>query len=317
MRLIWFSGGVLTLLGASLWALITFTPASHFLASPFANPRPVSDWADTYDLARASVPRDGGRLSYVRAGSRNGRRVLFVHGAPGYAGDFRDQLRRVPGDRDYVTVDRPGYGFSPPYRALPSLADQASALAPLLDTPDGRGVILVGFSLGGPVAVRTALDYPDRVAGLVLASSNLNPALEPWEWFNEVASWWIVAPFLQSDWRIANQELAPHKKELEALVPRLGGFTGPAAILHSRDDSLVPLANTDFMQSQMTGATFVWVRIVEGDSHMVPIHRPDLLAHAIDAVIAALETGGRQPSGAPPQPLESQTHDRRRSQAPP
>ncbi len=281
---------ILILLVALAGGLANCTAAGQFLKFPLTDDGPKGDWAKG-KFERAEIPlaqvKDGS-LSYVRAGDPAGLRVIFIHGSPGYAGDWRTQLATVPPGRDYIAVDRPGYGFSRPRKARPKLKDQSAALAPLLETGDGRPVVLVGFSLGGPIAIRTAIDYPDRVAGLVLGSSNLDPDLEPREWYNEIASWWIVRPFIQTDWRNSNREILPHKAELEAMVPLLSDVAVPVAILHSAGDTLVPVGNTDFMRDRMTEADFVFVRIIEGASHMLPIRQPDLTAEALNAVIGAI-----------------------------
>lgn len=288
---------------ALLTVLTVSVQGCAFIKPPFTDDSPKRDWAEGNFERQGVSLQEGQSLSYVRAGEAGGQRVIFIHGSPGFAGDWVGQLANVPPGREYFAVDRLGYGFSEPREAEPDLKAQAAALAPLLDTEDGRPVVLVGFSLGGPVAVRAALDYPGRVGGLVLGSSNLDPALESPRWYNEVASWWIISPFLQTDWRNSNREILPHRAELEAMAPRLAEIDDAVAILHSEEDSLVPVANTDFMQREMVNAEFVSVEIVNGAGHMLPIRQPQLTAAAIDAVIAGMDglplTPVRATLGAP------------------
>ncbi|MGF1457008.1 MAG: alpha/beta fold hydrolase [Alphaproteobacteria bacterium] len=260
---------------------------------PMAQDGPKSDWAEgrferSFLPLMAETDQPEGSLSYVRAGTPGGRRVLFIHGSPGDAGIWEPQLAAVPPGRDYIAVDRPGYGYSWPHRSRPDLKDQSAALAGLLDTPDGRPVVLVGYSMGGPVALRTAVDHPDRVAGIVLASSNLDPDLEPYRWYNELASWWIFRPFIRRRWYNSNREILLHASKLEAMVPRLGEIAMPLAVIHTKDDKLVPVENTDFMRERMTAADFVHIRIVEEGGHRLPVEEPRLTTAALDAVLAAL-----------------------------
>lgn len=270
---------------AAIGGLAACSTVGDYLQSPFASSSPSSDWAaGQFERLSYTYGPDARTLSYVQAGDPAGQRVLFIHGSPGWAYDWHEQLERVPAHRHYVAVDRPGYEFSKPHKAEPSLAAQASALAPLLDTQDGRPVILVGFSLGGPVAVRLALDYPDKVAGLVMASANLDPALEDKKWYNEVASWALFKPFIRSYWRTSNSEILPHKKELEMMAPRLASIKLPVAILHSRQDTLVPIGNVAYVREKLVNARIIYEYIDDGYEHMLPIHRPDLTAAAIEAV---------------------------------
>jgi pimeloyl-ACP methyl ester carboxylesterase len=52
-----------------------------------------------------------------------------------------------------------------------TVTDQADVFAALLDHLRLERVVMCGFSAGGPPAIRTALRYPDRLAGLILGSS--------------------------------------------------------------------------------------------------------------------------------------------------
>ena len=88
--------------------------------------------------------------------------LLFLHGW-GLSGEvWRDAAARLAG----VAVDLPGYGATPavtPYRAE-TLAD---ALAERID----GAVDLVGWSMGGMVALALAARHPDKVARLVLVGA--------------------------------------------------------------------------------------------------------------------------------------------------
>ncbi|MCF1427091.1 MAG: pimeloyl-ACP methyl ester esterase BioH [Shewanella sp.] len=75
-------------------------------------------------------------------------------------------------------VDLPGFGFSQP--ADNSLKAWATQLAKQLP----RGAFWAGWSLGGLVATRVALDFPEHVRGLVtIASSPCFMAREEEGWF--------------------------------------------------------------------------------------------------------------------------------------
>jgi len=47
----------------------------------------------------------------------------------------------------------------------------------LLSPPDGARVVIAGYSYGGPLALQVAVDFPDRVEGLVLVASAADPEL--------------------------------------------------------------------------------------------------------------------------------------------
>ena len=70
-----------------------------------------------------------------------------------------------------LAADLPGYGLSPTIKPF-DLAGLARCVVALIDHLGAGPVVLVGHSLGGMVAQEVAALAPDRLAGLVLASSS-------------------------------------------------------------------------------------------------------------------------------------------------
>jgi 2-succinyl-6-hydroxy-2,4-cyclohexadiene-1-carboxylate synthase len=70
--------------------------------------------------------------------------------------------------RDVVTVDLPGHGSAG--LVAPTMGNARDAVAAAV--PPGRPVPVLGYSMGGRVALRTALDRPSLVAALILVSAS-------------------------------------------------------------------------------------------------------------------------------------------------
>ncbi|MFC5369099.1 alpha/beta fold hydrolase [Salinirubrum litoreum] len=114
------------------------------------------------------VETDRGVVEVARRGS--GYPVLVLHGAPG-GYDQGLLLDGVLGDDvEIIAPSRPGF-LRTPLDDNRSFEDQAALLVALLDALDVERPIVVGISCGGPVALQLAAEYPERVAGLVLASA--------------------------------------------------------------------------------------------------------------------------------------------------
>ena len=64
-------------------------------------------------------------------------------------------------------------------KALPRLAERVDDLGALLDAVRSRGVVLVGFSEGGPLSVAFAATRPTRVRGLALVGAFARMAAAP------------------------------------------------------------------------------------------------------------------------------------------
>lgn len=209
--------------------------------------------------------------------------VVFVHGTPGdwsaFMGYLADpELQRVA---HMVSVDRLGFGASAAGGIEPSLGKQAGALAPLLERDrSGRGAILVGHSLGGPVIGRMAMDFPSRVAGLVIVAGSCDPALEKRTWYQRAGMSPLIRWMVPDELDKANVEMIPLKGELEAMAPRWAEITVPVTVIQGGKDNLVPPANADFLGRVLTHAPVTMVRPPEAN-HFLVWEKPELIRGAL------------------------------------
>jgi pimeloyl-ACP methyl ester carboxylesterase len=138
---------------------------------------------------------DGFKLHAIEEGS--GQPVVYIHGAWGALHDFTaslfDSLRHK---YRAVAIDRPGNGYSDPVPDGSRLAVQARYLRDAVQAMGASKPILVGFSLGGAVALAYALEYPDEVGALVL----VNPASHDWpgpvDALYYLPTWPLIGPIL-------------------------------------------------------------------------------------------------------------------------
>lgn len=99
-----------------------------------------------------------------------GDALILVHGLGSNA---KAWLRNIPAwsvDHRVIAVDLPGYGTSSKGDYPYSLPFYAQVLTDLMDELELTSATLVGHSLGGQIAMVTALEHPDRVGRLVLVS---------------------------------------------------------------------------------------------------------------------------------------------------
>lgn len=129
---------------------------------------PAERWLDLPSGPRVRVLEHG-----------TGTPVLFLHGGPNAAATWASVAAATSGVR-CLLLDRPGCGLSEPPTRVPdndTVADYVAGLTvEVLDALDLDRAVLVGSSFGGYSALRTAIDHPDRVAGIVLAGC---PAFVP------------------------------------------------------------------------------------------------------------------------------------------
>jgi pimeloyl-ACP methyl ester carboxylesterase len=104
--------------------------------------------------------------------------ILLLHGASSNLEAMRKPLGDLLAQRHRVIlIDRPGHGWSVRKRRSDSTPQvQARMIEEGLRKLGTGPVIVVVHSLAGALGARIALDYPERVAGLVM----LAPVTHPW-----------------------------------------------------------------------------------------------------------------------------------------
>jgi len=106
-------------------------------------------------------------------------RVVLLHSSLGDSRLWRRQVDALRDRFDVVTPDLPGWGQTPIPVEPFSFVELVAGLLP---------GALVGNSMGGAIALRTALAHPDLVTKLVL----VNAGLPAWDWSEELRDYWAA-----------------------------------------------------------------------------------------------------------------------------
>jgi pimeloyl-ACP methyl ester carboxylesterase len=231
------------------------------------------------------------KMQYAWSGDQNKRPLLFVHGSPGSLEGWSEFMMNADLQKKFhlISVDRPGYGGSGEGLTETSVEKQAADIVKVLDSnKSGLKAILVGHSFGGPVIARLAMDYPDRIAGLVFVSSSVDPSLEETKWYQYPADWVIVRWMLPNFLRVCNQEIMPLKGELEKMLPLWGRIRAVTAIVHGDEDDMVPYANVSFISKNIKSDLLINIDTLKGMNHFVPWRNPESIVNAIELVNARL-----------------------------
>lgn len=225
---------------------------------------------------------DNRTIHYAEAGHHNNKPILFLHGTPGSWTAFGYYLsdERLASRLNMVAVDRPGFGQSDYGNLMPSLAEQSKVLKPLVDRlAQNCGVVLVGHSLGAPLAVRMAMDYPGKIAALVLVAPSLDPDLEKPRWYNKIADYAVVSWLLPTELVLANREVMVLPRELEEMLPSWNTLDLPITVIQGEKDKLVHRDNADFAEKMVPQGLRV-VRLEEA-GHFVLWKQPELIKKEI------------------------------------
>jgi pimeloyl-ACP methyl ester carboxylesterase len=142
----------------------------------------------------------GATLHVVDIGPRDaaGPPIVMLHGASSNLEVMRQPVgERLAKNHRVILIDRPGHGWSTRARLEDSTPEiQGRMIDEALAKLDIRRAIFVVHSWAGALGARMALDYPARVAGLVM----LAPVAYPWPGgvgrYNKIVAKPVIGPLL-------------------------------------------------------------------------------------------------------------------------
>ena len=229
-----------------------------------------------------SIDVNGRKIHFAYQNNNKDVTAVFIHGAPGSWSAFADflkddSLRKVA---NIIAVDRPGYGYSNFGDPMVSLEEQAFMISKALQQFPKQRFILIGHSLGGPVAARMAMDYPELVSGMVLVAPSIDPDQEKGEWYrylgkNKLAQW-----FLPKTLFVTNEEIFDLKEELITMLPYWHEIRVPVIVIQGTEDKLVPKENADFAK-RMINPKYLDLWLLEGVNHFIPWNNSGKITKAI------------------------------------
>jgi pimeloyl-ACP methyl ester carboxylesterase len=123
-------------------------------------------------MKASSLRVNGMQVHHVDVGM--GEPIVLIHGITATHRYWKQNVAHLAERRRVLALDLPGFGRSEKPDADYSLDFFVRAVIDFLDTKNIRRASLIGNSLGGLIAMATAIDHPKRVERLVL----VDPAVQ-------------------------------------------------------------------------------------------------------------------------------------------
>ncbi len=226
-------------------------------------------------------------------------RLVWVHGSGLTEKTFAGQVSAFP-ESDAVSLPGHPHGI-----ACESVAEYAAWLDRYVRWRRAEPIVVVGHSLGGAIALRWALDFPQRVAGLVLIATGAKLRVAP-SYLEMIEKRWpdCIPDMVGS--LLGPSPPAGLREDLEAqhaLVGRIStlrdyracdafdvmheltGLAIPTLVVVGTDDRMTPPKYARYLHEQIAGSQLA---VIEDAGHMVMAEKPDQVNAALSSFLARL-----------------------------
>ncbi|MGH2892111.1 MAG: alpha/beta fold hydrolase [Solirubrobacteraceae bacterium] len=244
--------------------------------------------------------------------------VVLIHGLGDDHRAWRRVVSKLALEHRVLLYDFRGHGQTQIGEADGTLTQLGADLIALMDALDLGTATLAGFSLGGTIAMRAAIDHPERVSelALVATSSRVNAAAA--EWYRERAR--MAAeddPSLRTTLdrdtedvyrnrpeeiesgllirRQATADVAGYTNACRAMASlrehpldsQLGSIKARTVIVAGDKDQHCPPRAAEIIAERISDSR---LEILGGAGHPIPVERPSEVARLIAAVHRATAT---------------------------
>lgn len=232
----------------------------------------------------------GNRIHYYEGGS--GAPVVLVHGLGSRAEDWANLMPQLKQAGFHVyALDLLGYGRSArPANATYSVSEEAQYVEDFITQRGLEKVDLVGWSMGGWVAMRVALDQPQRIGRLVLCNSagiRFVPSFTIFDFepttipavqrlyrllmpqptkLPDFLARDMVSKFKKLNWVVDRSARSMFHGD-DLLDGKLGSLQMPTLIIWGKQDHLIPLATGISLHEQIPQSV---LEIYDGCGHLAP-----------------------------------------------
>ena len=256
----------------------------------------------------------GVHVNYAEQGDPTGAPVVLLHGFTDSRKSFDLVVPYLPASIRACVMTQRGHGDSDRPESGYRSRDFADDIAAFLDAVGLDRAVIVGHSMGATNAMRFAVDYPNRVSGLLIAATfasyRANPAaIEFWEngvsrlsdpidpaFAREFQESTLARPIPAAFLDAAIQESlkvparvwrGAFEGFLEDDVARdLGAITAPTLIIWGDRDSFCRREDQDALRAALPHARFV---VYENTGHAIHWERPERFAREVAAFVEELK----------------------------
>lgn len=266
--------------------------------------------------AQTSISSNGTRY---KIHGNNGPVIALIHGLGLDQSMWHWQIDALSQHYTVLTYDLIGMGQSSPPTETPSLTMFSNQLVNLLDELDIKQAAVAGFSLGGMIARRFAMDYAHRLWALAILNSahKRDPAAHtaiqsrvnqvrldgPVATVDAALSRWFTTPFHNANPNIMawvratilanDKEVYPGNYEVlvdgvDELVAPVPPISCPTLVMTAEEDYGNSPEMSQAITTEIAGSTLV---VLPALRHMAMVEAPELFNEQLLGFLDHLNTG--------------------------
>jgi pimeloyl-ACP methyl ester carboxylesterase len=236
--------------------------------------------------------------NFDMAGPAGAHAIVFVHGMRVTRRMWQPQMAALRSEFCVIAMDLPGHGS---LKDEPFHVEQAvEKVAAVVDKAGHGRALIVGLSLGGYIAMEFGGRYPEKAAGLIVASASV----EPRGWYNapyRVASsiiakvpesWpsWLnrtffllvygrrrAEPLIAGGFFMRGGAAGVREVMSREFVPSLAAYPGPVLLLNGAMDMGFRMQERRFLSAAQQGR----LEVIPNAFHLANIDQPEAFSDAI------------------------------------
>lgn len=221
-------------------------------------------------------------IHYLEANNISKKTVfLFIHGNPTSSYLWRNIMPRLQDLGRCIALDLIGFGKSDKPDISYTFADHYHYVESFILKLDLENIILVLHDWGGPIGLHFARNNPDKIRGVVMMETILQPLeWKRFDWFTQLMFWQFRQPFLGWLWnavfnfflnvilpqsiirKISPEEMQSYLLPFKKVISRIPIVRFPQEL---------PIKNSGSLNEKIVMANLEWLRLSA---------QPKLLVHA-------------------------------------
>ncbi|TFG05051.1 MAG: alpha/beta hydrolase [Promethearchaeota archaeon] len=234
--------------------------------------------------------------------------LIFVHGAMGSHNIWKKQVERLSSKVKILAVDLPGHEENQ-CTEIPNLNSYIAYLKETIEQNQVEKVILAGHSMGGGVVMLYYLQYPEKVAGLILVGTGARLKVMPIileltkKDIPQVVKMMGTVAFHKKTKKYNPEIIEEVSKSMACISSTIGhqdfsicnnfdvmdkitAIKIPTLIICGDDDKLTPVKYSRYLNEHIPASK---LHIVENAGHMVMVEQPTIVNEAIEEFLESLE----------------------------